>query len=425
MISLKTQHHSPATVKETVKNTQVKDNAMKTSMKTSLTIALLTLALILNATVVTTPAYAASSFTANPSSWDAGTIDVGSSVDSPVINITNTGDTLNGSNLKFLVSDQTNYRIVYSQCPWSWTNGTSCQVQVRFLPTTSGVKPATLSVYVPSVYSLDIPLTGSGGGPAVSLDNTSWNFGDQGVGSSSAAKIFTLTNIGSQPLSVDTLTASGEFALNNNTCNSAVVPPTGNCTFGVTFSPTSAGSKSGSVSISSNASSSPNSISLTGNGTTQVMEQVKNGGLNTYSGTSKIPANWVKSGTFLSSDGKDTSTKKEGLASVKIAGESGKTKTLTQTLNINGNSGDTFTFTFWARGSSIPTAGVCRAQVILYNGTSVKLTKAVACRTGTYTSFQKKTITFNSTSAYTKVVIKFTYSKASGTIWFDLVSLTK
>ena len=395
---------------------------MKTSFKTFFTIALTSLALVVNAAMVT-PAYAASSFTANPSSWDAGTVDVGGYVDLKIF-LTNTGDQLDGTKLTKLISGSTDFKPVASECSWKWLNGTSCWVQISFQPTSSGPKSATLSVYIPGVYSLDIPLTGSGGGPAINIDPTSWSFGNQAVGGTSAAKVFTVTNSGTASLSIGTLTVSGDFALNSNTCG-ASIPSDGTCTFGVTFSPTSAGAKSGSVSIPSNASSSPNSVSLSGSGVTQVQEQMKNGGLNTYSGTSKIPVNWVKSATFSSSDGKDTSTKKEGLASVKITGQSGKTKTLTQTLNISGNSGDLFTFTFWARGSSIPAAGICRAQVILYNGTAVKLTKAVACKTGTYASFQKKTVSFNANDSYTKVVIKFTYSKASGTIWFDLISLTK
>jgi hypothetical protein len=396
---------------------------MKTPMKNYFVIALTLLTLITSGVGVT-PAYAASSFTSNPSSWDAGSLSVGQYVDL-TFNVTNTGDSLNGSNLTKLISGSSDFKIIYSQCPWSWTNGTSCQVQVRFQPTGSGSRSATLSVFIAGVYSLDIPLTGSGAGPAVNIDLTSWNFGNQAVGSTSAAKVFTITNSGTADLSLYTLTASGEFALSGNTCSDATIPATETCTFGVTFSPTSSGVKNGSISIPSNASSSPNSVSLTGTGVTQVQEQIKNGGLNTYSGTSKIPVNWTKSATFSSSDGKDTATKKEGLASVKIAGQSGKTKTLTQTLNIGGASGDTITFTFWARGSSIPTAGICRGQVILYDGSTMKATKSVNCRTGTYASFQKKTLTFNATSAYTKIVIKFTYSKASGTIWFDLISLKK
>lgn len=154
-------------------------------------------------------------------------------------------------------------------------------------------------------------------------------------------------------------------------------------------------------------------------------ERARNRGFNTYVSTSKIPQFWVRNTAFAATDGKDTLVKKEGLASVKIIGAAGKTKTLTQTLTLSGVTGDRFTFSFWARGASIPTAGICRAQVLLYDGATLKLTKTVNCSTGTYTPFQKKTLTFNATSAYTKAIIRFTYSKASGTVWFDLVSLVK
>lgn len=400
---------------------------MKTPMKTNLVIALTLLALIASGVGVT-PVYAAASFTADPSSWNAGTVDVGSSVDLKIF-LTNTGDELDGTKLMKPISGSTDFKPVASECSWRWLNGTSCWVQIRFEPTSSGPKSATLSVYIPGLYSLDIPLSGTGAGgstgPLVSVNPTSWAFGNQAVGSSSAVKSFTVTNSGDQSLSIGTLAVSGNFAVSGNTCNGATVPAAGTCTFGVTFSPTSSGVKNGSVSIPSNAASSPDVVSLSGSGVSQVKERVKNGGLNTYSGTSKIPANWVKNVTFSSTDGKDTKTKKEGLASVKVVGASGKTKTLKQTLNLSGVSGDKFTFTFWARGSAIPAAGVCKGQVMLYDGSTLKLTKTVNCKTGTYGAFQKKTLSFNATSKYTKVVIMFTYKKAGGTIWFDLVSLKK
>jgi len=152
-------------------------------------------------------------------------------------------------------------------------------------------------------------------------------------------------------------------------------------------------------------------------------ELALNGGFNTYVGTSKIPQYWTAV-NFATTDGKDTATKKEGAASLKIVGTSGKTKTLTQTKSLNGASGDAFQFSLWVKGVSIPTAGLCQAQVLLYNGTTLKLTKTVTCPTGTY-AFTKKSLSFTSTSTYTKAVIKITYAKASGAILFDGLSLMK
>ena len=154
------------------------------------------------------------------------------------------------------------------------------------------------------------------------------------------------------------------------------------------------------------------------------IERIQNGGFNSYIGNSLIPTDWLTT-NFSSTDGKFTNAKKEGLASVKIAGQPGKTKTLTQTFALNGKAGDQFTFSFWARGSAIPTAGSCQAQVLLYNLNTLKLTKSVTCANGTYATFQNKSLSFTSTSVYTKIVIKFIYSKVNGAIWFDAVSLIK
>ena len=153
-------------------------------------------------------------------------------------------------------------------------------------------------------------------------------------------------------------------------------------------------------------------------------ERINNGGFNTYPTlTSKIPTNW-KAVKFSTTDGKTTTVKKEGAASVKIAG-TGVSKTLSQTLILSGSSGDPFTFSLWVKGSSIPTAGVCQAQILFYNGATLNPTKkTVNCGNGTF-AFKKKLLSFTVPGDYTKIIIRFTYSKASGQVWFDGVSLIK
>lgn len=151
-------------------------------------------------------------------------------------------------------------------------------------------------------------------------------------------------------------------------------------------------------------------------------ERAVNGGYNTYSAASKIPTSWSSSPTFTALDGKDTLNKFEGTASVKVVGD-GKTKTLTQTLSFAGPSGAQFIFSFYARGSALPVAGVCSAQVILYRAVGLPLTKTVSCTNGTY-GFTKKTIVpFSAPWAFNKIVIKFTFNKPNGMVWFDAVSL--
>jgi hypothetical protein len=508
---------------------------MKTSFAKSFMFTLTLLALMFSGLGVT-PAYAAAAGTANPTSWNAGTVAIGVTV-TQTITLTNTsGVIINTLTMVKSITGSSDFKFQTqtSQCPMNWNGIDPCYIYIKFIPSGAGPRTANLSIYFPGYDTINIPLSGTGAGPAVSMNPTSWDFGtqsvgnpsgvksftltnsgtqslnlgtlsvtgtnannfalsgntcngttvaaagtctfgvtftptstgvksgsisipsniptvtvplsgmgatsapavslapapswdfgNQNVGSTSAANSFTLTNTGTANLNVGTLTTSGEFAFSSNTCNNATVTPAGTCSFGVTFSPTSAGVKSGSVSIPSNIATATVSLSGTGVDAPQVLERSKNGGVNTYTGTSKVPTSWVKSATFATTDGKDTTVKKEGIASVKIVGVAGKIKTLTQSIILSGLSGDTFTFTFWAKGASIPTAGICRAQVFLYNGTTLTLTKTINCRTGTYSAFQQKTLTFNATSAYTKVVIKFTYSKASGTVWFDLVSLLR
>jgi hypothetical protein len=159
--------------------------------------------------------------------------------------------------------------------------------------------------------------------------------------------------------------------------------------------------------------------------TNVVDELIKNGSFETYNGASKIPENWVAV-NFGTLDGKNTISKTGNFA-LKIANTIAKIKTLTQTLAIpTGAAGDTFTFSYWIKGASVPaTAGVCQAQVLLYNGTTLKLTKTLPCgKAGTF-AYTLKTLSFTTTTPYTNAVIKFTYSKASGAVWFDGMSLKK
>ena len=153
-------------------------------------------------------------------------------------------------------------------------------------------------------------------------------------------------------------------------------------------------------------------------------ERIKNGGFNIYSGTSKVPTNWTGSSTFLVSDGKDAIIRKEGLASVKITGN--KTiKTLKQAVITSGGIGNTITFSYYVKASAMPTTGLCQAQVLFFNGTTLKSTSTLKCPAGSTYTWKLAKLNITSPVAYTNLVIKFTYSKSGGMVWFDQVSLVK
>ncbi|MBI5933362.1 MAG: choice-of-anchor D domain-containing protein [Chloroflexi bacterium] len=580
----------------------------------------------------------------SPTSWDFGSVALGSSSAAKTFTVTNTGT---GNLLVGTLSISGNYALSNNTCNAPVAPSGTCTFNVIFTPTGTGARNGSVTIPSNAATTPDsASLSGTGaapsnwawtqcageggtcsftgnrvvrygangtffygvftnsvacnttsfggdpvpnvlkscylgapGSPAVGISPATWSFGSIALGSSSAAKTFTVTNTGTAPLNITTLSITGNYALSSNTCNSATVAPSSTCTFNVTFTPTGTGARNGSVSIPSNAASSPNSVSLTGTGTAPANwawtlcageggnctfsgsrvvrygannifyygvftgsvacnttsfggdpvpnvlkscylgapdttapdtaigatkptnptllktasfsfsgtdggsgvasyqckldlgaytactnpaaysnlalgthtfyvraidkagnvdatpatyawlvwgERAINGGFNTYSGTSKIPTNWVKSTNFSASDGKDTTVKKEGTASVKIIGQSGKTKTLTQTLNLSGASGSKLQFSYWVKGASVPAAGSCMAQVMFYNGPTLLTSQTKTVNCGTVTSaFQQKTLTFNTTAAFTSVKIVFTYSKASGTVWFDLASLLK
>jgi uncharacterized repeat protein (TIGR01451 family) len=258
---------------------------------------------------------------------------------------------------------------------------------------------------------------------------TTKNYGNVKVGLTSAGQVFTITNNGNVNLNVGTLSLSGtnptSFGMSADTCSSTTVVPGAFCTVTITFAPLAGGNLSATLNIPSNAPTSPDTVTLSGRG---MLEKAVNGGFNIYAGTSKIPTSWTASTNFSATDGKDTilANRKEGTASVKIANTTAVIKTLTQTLSpLSGAAGDPFIFSYWVKGSALPAAGLCQAQVLFYNGAALKGTKTLACGlTGTF-AYKQKTLSFTAPTSYTSVKIVFTFSKATGTVWFDAVSLLR
>jgi hypothetical protein len=154
-------------------------------------------------------------------------------------------------------------------------------------------------------------------------------------------------------------------------------------------------------------------------------EIVKNGGFEFYPSISKIPTNWAKSSTFGVLDGKHIGFK-TGKYAVKIANTVTKFKSLSQSFTVStGAPGQNFIFSYWVKGTTQPVTGICQGQVLFYSGSVLKWTKTLPCgKTGTF-GYTLKTSTFTSQTVYSKVVIKFTYSKANSAVWFDVVSLKK
>src|SRR6266851_2792319 len=159
------------------------------------------------------------------------------------------------------------------------TAGSSCKVGVKFAPTTTGAKSANMSVADDATGSPQtVLLTGTGTAPAVTFAPVSVAFGNQPTGMSSATTDVTITNSGTAALNITSITLTGtdpaQFTLGAPTSGTAC--PLGasalnagaNCKVGVKFSPTTTGAKSANVSVADDAAGSPQTVPLTGTGTT-------------------------------------------------------------------------------------------------------------------------------------------------------------
>jgi hypothetical protein len=137
--------------------------------------------------------------------------------------------------------------------------------------TSSSDFPVTPSAFQTAFVSPDgqgdafVAKIGLADAPGLALGPARLTFGPQTLGTTSSPQTVTLLDAGSQPLSITSIVASGDFA-QTNTCPSTV-PSGTSCTITVTFTPTATGTRTGAVTLADNAAGSPHKLLLTGTGT--------------------------------------------------------------------------------------------------------------------------------------------------------------
>jgi hypothetical protein len=208
--------------------------------------------------------YAQLTASLTPSSLNFSLVPIGSISAAQKITLTNVGSTSLGITSIAVTGE---YKESTTTCGSSLAAGANCTISVTFNPTTDGAQTGTLTV------------VDSGGTQFVSLSGTatplkftpaSVNFGSVEVGSTSAAKSVTVTNVGSTTLTLTSVaiggTNAGDFALTGNTCGSSLAAGA-NCKVTMTFAPTATGSRSGNVTIKDSDPVSSQKILLSGTGT--------------------------------------------------------------------------------------------------------------------------------------------------------------
>jgi hypothetical protein len=116
---------------------------------------------------------------------------------------------------------------------------------------------AACAAYVPTTFFV---LLASGGTATVSP--TSLTFSSQAAGTTSSSKPVTIKNSGSGPLSIGSISTSGDFTQTNN-CGSSLASSS-SCTINVSFAPTEVAAITGALTIIDSASTSPQIVKMTG-----------------------------------------------------------------------------------------------------------------------------------------------------------------
>lgn len=187
------------------------------------------------------------------------------------VTLTNTGPAALHINTVSLIGSNPADFTQSNNCPVGGNlgSGASCRITLRFAPTATGARSATLQISTNDVGTplANVVLTGTGIQAAVSLTPTSHDFGAVTAGQTSAPFAFTLTNSGTAPLTINNISLGGgnRFTQTNNCGASLAIGAS--CTINVTFRPQKAGQTyTGTLSVNDNAPNSPQTATLTGTG---------------------------------------------------------------------------------------------------------------------------------------------------------------
>lgn len=104
----------------------------------------------------------------------------------------------------------------------------------------------------------------TGSAPLVSLNSTSLQFPNTVVGSQSQAMSIQLQNLTAMPLTISSISLTGDFSQTNNCGNT--VAAYASCTVAVVFAPTTPGNRIGSLALNDDAQGGPQSVTLQGTG---------------------------------------------------------------------------------------------------------------------------------------------------------------
>ena len=157
------------------------------------------------------------------------------------------------------------FAISANTCGTTLGGNKSCNVSITFTPMALGKLTGMLTFIDNAANSPQtVPLSGTGVEPAT-LTPASVTYAAQKLGTTSAAKTFTLTN--NQPIALTgvTISATGDFKESAKTCGTSLAAGS-TCSISIVFKPTATGKRTGQLSVKDSAKNSPQAASLSGTG---------------------------------------------------------------------------------------------------------------------------------------------------------------
>ncbi len=154
-------------------------------------------------------------------------------------------------------------------CGTSVAANASCTINVIFTPAGLGARSASISIGDNASGSPQtVSLTGTET-PAITLSPSALTFPSTKVGTTSAAKKVTVTNLSTAAIAMTKFNFTGAHLgdfQQTNTCGTSL-KGSGTCTVSVTFKPGAIGSRPASLSITDGDPSSPQTVAVSGTGT--------------------------------------------------------------------------------------------------------------------------------------------------------------
>lgn len=154
-------------------------------------------------------------------------------------------------------------------CGSSLAPGANCVITVTFTPSLAGPRVASITINDDTAgtpHQLGLNGTGLSSGPNATLSASSLIFSGQAVGTTSPAQTLTLTNYGTATLNIAGIDAATNFA-ETHTCG-ATLASAASCPISVSFAPSVLGNLTGALSVTGNETGSPQTVALSGTGTT-------------------------------------------------------------------------------------------------------------------------------------------------------------